>query len=120
MVSEDARFGEWAIVELMGRRRVGGRVSSDQGSLAESTYLRVDVHGLTGPPVMTQFLPWPQAFYCLTITDEETARAVGAMSGGSAPVARWELERPAPRGTPTYGPPDGEVWVDGPEEVNVP
>ena len=41
------------------------------------------------PPFATQFYS-PNALYCVTPTDEETARRVAGLSR-VAPVARWEL-----------------------------
>lgn len=84
----------WAIVELMGHRRLGGRVS--QVEQYGVPMLRIDVPGVDGADVATQFYSGG-SLYCLTPTTEEMARAV-ALKNQPAPVQRWELPAlPAPR-----------------------
>lgn len=78
----------WAIVELMGHRRLGGRVS--QVEQYGVPMLRIDVPGVKpGDDVATQFYGG-SSIYCLTPTTEEMARAV-ALRNQPAPVQRWEL-----------------------------
>lgn len=75
----------WAIVELMGHRRLGGYVSEQE--IAGSAFLRIDVPGVVDA---TQFYS-AGAVYCITPTTEEMARAA---SGRVEPVHRWELPAP--------------------------
>lgn len=90
-----ATFEGWAIVELMGHRRLAGRVTEVQ--LAGAGFIRLDVPGYihtqpTGEQEergqATQFYS-PSAVYCITPTSEEIARAAATTP---APVQRWELE----------------------------
>lgn len=77
-------FAEWAIVELMGHRRLAGYLTEQQ--IGGAGFLRLDI---PGEPAATQFYA-PGSVYCITPTDEATARKVAAL-GRPAPVQRWEL-----------------------------
>ena len=94
------KFEGWAILELMGHRRLAGYVREQE--IAGTGMLRIDVPGEAGY-VATQFYS-PAALYCLTPTTEEIARAV-AKRAQPEPVQRWELP-PArvPAGTTDGGP----------------
>lgn len=83
----------WAILELMGHRRLAGYVREQE--LAGTGFIRIDVPGREGEPVATQFYS-PSSVYCLTPTTEAMARAI-AIRDQPAPVQRWELALPAPR-----------------------
>jgi len=48
-----APFSDWAILELMGHRRLGGYVS--QQEIAGAAMLRIDIPGEDGQPAATQF-----------------------------------------------------------------
>lgn len=89
----------WAIVELMGHRRLGGYVSEQE--IAGAAFLRIDV---PGDQDATQFYS-AGAVYCITPTTEDMARAA---SGRVEPVHRWEL--PAPDRDPD------EADVEGDDE----
>jgi hypothetical protein len=99
-MSDGDGFAEWAILELMGHRRLAGRVSEQE--IAGQQFVRLDVYPdsaplmstLTVAPVVTQFYG-PGAVYCITPTTEAIARHVGAKSLPE-PVARWELPAPEP------------------------
>jgi hypothetical protein len=86
-VAESTAYEGWAIVELMGRRRLAGLVSEVQQYGV--TMLRLDVPGEGETVLATQFYGGA-ALYCVTPTDEETARAVSKL-GRPAPIQRWEL-----------------------------
>jgi hypothetical protein len=92
-LSAAAAFEGWAILELMGHRRLAGRLTEVPGG-ALAGFIRIDVPGEGDAVVATQFYA-PSAIYCVTPTTEETARAVAA-SSRPAPVQRWELPA-APR-----------------------
>jgi hypothetical protein len=105
--TESEAFEGWAILELMGHRRLAGWVSEQ--TIAGAAFIRLDVAdegdpaspGSTYDPssdsyVATQFYS-PQALYCLTPTTKEVALAV-ARFNKPAPVQRWEL--PAAQETP--------------------
>lgn len=95
----DDRFQGWAILELMGHRRLAGWVTETE--LAGQGVLRLDVphesdaadeaaeeHG-EDLWLATQFYA-PSALYCLTPTTEDVARALAARNRPE-PVHRWEL-----------------------------
>jgi hypothetical protein len=126
-------FAGWAIVELMGHRRLAGYVQEVE--LAGAGMLRLDVperppgvctcrstdpdslshedHGPFcflfapegSPPADVHATQFysPAALYCLTPTTEETARRV-AQLGRPKPVQQWELPAPAPEPPSQYVP----------------
>lgn len=79
-------FKGWAILELMGHRRLAGHVQ--EVTLAGAGMLRIDVPGKDGADA-TQFFS-PSSVYAMTPCGEATARKV-AGSGMPAPVNEWEL-----------------------------
>ena len=81
-------FG-WSILELMGHRRLGGRVQ--EATIAGAGVIRIDVPNEEGGET-TQFYA-PGALFSLTPTTEAVARAV-ARTNQPAPVSRFELEAP--------------------------
>lgn len=86
MTAEEV-FEGWAVVELMGHRRLAGFISEQQ--IAGAAFLRLDVHG-TEAEIVTQFYA-PNAVYCITPTTEELARKLGDKARPQ-PVSRYELE----------------------------
>lgn len=103
---EDSAEIGWAILELMGHRRLAGYVREQE--IAGKDMLRIDVPdpGAGSDAVATQFYS-PQALYCLTPTTEAVARATAARARPE-PVTRWELERGADRDEQDI--PEAEVW----------
>lgn len=101
-VSEEQTFASWAIMELMGHRRLAGKVTVQE--LAGARFFRIDIPSratkkedqVENPPefISTQFFG-PAAIYCLTPTTEEIARAV-AVESNPAPINQWELRRLMP------------------------
>jgi hypothetical protein len=90
MRGEQESFEGWAIVELMGHRRLAGRVSEEQ--IAGAAFLRLDIpdpDALDEIGDATQFYA-PGAVYAITPTSEDTARAAAA-AWRPEPVRRWEL-----------------------------
>lgn len=91
MTAEGKLFEGWAILELMGHRRLGGYVT--EVTLAGAGMLRIDIPelvlGETTHAAATQFYP-PASLYALTPTTEEIARAVRSRP---EPVHAWELPR---------------------------
>lgn len=81
-----AGFEGWAILELMGHRRLAGYVREQ--NVAGAGFIRIDVPG-DGADVATQLYA-PGALYCLTPTTEDIARRF-ARSCQPEPVTRWEL-----------------------------
>lgn len=82
----------WAIVELMGHRRLAGLVSRVE--VAGVGMIRLDVPGSDDSPAATQYYS-PSSLYCLTPTTEEIARGL-AVCNSPAPVTRYELPAPKP------------------------
>jgi hypothetical protein len=85
MSEEQNGFAEWAIVELMGHRRLAGYIREVE--IAGKGFLRLDIP--TGESTATQLYN-PAAVYAITPTSEDTARRVAALSQPE-PVQRWEL-----------------------------
>ena len=83
----EQRCDEWCVLELMGHRRLGGKVSEQE--IAGAAFLRIDVPGADGTTAATPFYS-PAAVYAVTPTTEEMARAV-ALAHQPEPVTRWEL-----------------------------
>lgn len=86
-MSDEVKFEGWSVLELMGHRKLGGYVT--ETTVAGAGFLRIDVPGANGEPVVTQFVS-PQSVYALTPVTEAMARAVAARNVPQ-PVARWEL-----------------------------
>jgi hypothetical protein len=83
--------GGWAVLELMGHRRLGGFLQEVE--IAGCPFLRIDV---PAEPPVTQFYS-STSVYCITPTTEEIARALGERTRPE-PVSRYELlpaHRPA-------------------------
>jgi hypothetical protein len=78
----------WAILELMGHRRLGGRVS--EATIAGGAFIRIDVPHPNEAGIFTasQFYS-PSAVYAITPTTEEIACAIAR--GAPEPVSRWDL-----------------------------
>lgn len=94
----EAAFASWAVLELMGHRRLAGYVTEQQ--IAGASFLRIDIPASGGVPAATQFYG-PQAVYGITPCTEETALRA-ARIGRVEPVSRWELPS-APKG-------DEDAW----------
>jgi hypothetical protein len=89
---EKASFEGWAILELMGHRRLAGHLSEQV--VGGASFLRIDVPAADGQAnVATQFYS-PSSVYCITPTTEAIARKVAAGSQ-PAPVTAWELRERA-------------------------
>lgn len=93
-----AAFESWAIVELMGHRKLAGFVS--EVTMFGVVLMKIDVP--CDPPV-TQYYGGPSIF-SLTPTTEELARAA-AKASRPTPVHRYEL-------------PDGDDDDDGDENAD--
>lgn len=91
-MADDDTFREWAVVELMGHRRLAGLVTEQ--TIAGQAFLRIDVPGDEDHTGATQFYG-ANSVYCLTPVTEEMARAA-ALRNNVAPVTRWELAAAKP------------------------
>lgn len=81
-IEDKQTFSEWAVLELMGHRKLAGKVT--EATIAGHGLIRLDI-----PDGPTQFYS-PSSIYCLTPVSEETARAF-AKAHIPEPVTRWEL-----------------------------
>lgn len=86
MANGDAYEG-WAILELMGHRRLGGYIK--QVEQYGTAMVRIDVPGTDGQDPATQFYSG-SSLYCVTPTTEEVARGL-AERIRPAPVNIWDL-----------------------------
>jgi hypothetical protein len=86
-MTDNGRFEHWAILELMGHRRLAGHVTEQE--IAGAAMLRIDIP--SDPPAT----PWysPQAVYAITPTTEDLCRRF-AQQHQPAPVSVWELPKP--------------------------
>ena len=85
-------FRQWAVLELMGHRRLAGMVTEQQ--IGGASFIRIDVPGKeVGEAVSTQFYA-PGAVYCITPTTEETARLFAA-NHQPEPISTWDIRQPA-------------------------
>jgi hypothetical protein len=89
--TETVPFEAFCILEILGHRRLAGRVSEQQ--IAGDMFLRIDIPTPQGTEI-TQYYA-PSSVYCLTPTTEEIARAV-ALRNQPQPVHRFELSTPEP------------------------
>jgi hypothetical protein len=105
----ESTFEGWAILELMGHRKLGGYVR--EVPFAGSGLVRIDVPAKDGKGnTATQFYS-PASLYCMTPVSEEVARRFAATMQPE-PVTRWELP---PRAEHQH--PDDEQERDGEEDA---
>jgi hypothetical protein len=98
----DTNFEEWAILELMGHRRLAGKIT--EATIGGGAFIRIDMPMKDGK-TSTQFYS-PGSVYCITPTTEEIARLV-ALASQPEPVSRWEFPQIEQRAkTPIY---DGDL-----------
>lgn len=86
---------EWCLIEMMGHRRVAGRVTSV--TVAGHGMLRVDVEcqvdaDAGASTIATQFIS-PGSLYAITPMTEDMCRRFTA-ANRPTPVSRWELAAP--------------------------
>lgn len=82
------KFEEWAILELMGHRRLAGKVT--EAAIGGGSFIRIDMPMKDGSN-STQFYS-PGSIYCITPTTEQIARTI-ALESQPEPVNRWELKQ---------------------------
>ncbi|MEO8602657.1 MAG: acetyltransferase [bacterium] len=86
-MAEGTGFEGWAILELMGHRRLAGHLSEQV--VGGASLIRIDVPHGPADAQTTQFYS-PAAVYCITPTTEEVARLVAAKCR-LTPVHSYEL-----------------------------
>lgn len=102
----EGSFEGWAVIELMGRRKLGGYVQ--EATVAGSSFLRIDVPGWNDDTLVTQFYS-AAAVYCLTPTTEHLAKQF-SLTHQPVPFTHWELPSAVP--SVVTGPPDDDFYPD--------
>lgn len=88
MVTEQQPFECWGIVEVMGHRSFGGRVSEQ--TIGGTSFVRIDVAATERQPAFTKFFG-ASSIYCISPTTEELARQYQEGRGSSPPVEEYDL-----------------------------
>lgn len=101
METQSEKYEGWAILELMGHRRIGGYVR--EVTMFGAPMARIDI---PCEPPATQFYGG-SAVFCMTPTTEAIARAA-AKTSVPAPVQHWELPQLAPAPPPAAQDDDGD------------
>jgi hypothetical protein len=96
------RYEGWAILELMGHRRLAGYLREQE--IGGASFLRIDIPSADGEPAATQYYA-PAAVYCITPTTEAMVKEIARINRPE-PVTRWEL-RALPA---TTSPNDDDDW----------
>lgn len=91
MTDQDKGYEGYAILELMGHRRLCGRLS--EATIAGAAFIRIDVPDAEGLET-TQFYA-PQSVYCITPTTEDVVRRA-AKTNSVQPVSAYELRERTP------------------------
>ncbi len=84
----DAGYTGFAVVEIMGHRRLAGRISD--ALVAGAPMLRIDVPDAKTKDLTTHFFA-PHALYAIHPCTEDTARRVASLYRPE-PVAEWDLQ----------------------------
>ena len=87
MSDEQARFAEWAIVDVMGHQRYIGLVTEQV--VAGQGFVRVDIPKTDKQPAWTKLIG-TGSIYAITPVSEEVAKAM-AKHNETAPVKAYEL-----------------------------
>jgi hypothetical protein len=88
MTDSENGIDGWAILELMGHRRLGGRLS--EVTIAGGAFIRIDIpHPNEAGIITATQLYSPAAVYAITPTTEVIACEIAR--GAPEPVSRWDL-----------------------------
>jgi hypothetical protein len=85
---EADQFGEWAVIELMGHRRVAGYATEQR--VAGHGFIRVDVHDAEGVLQVTQIYA-PSAVYCIHPSTRDAVLQLATALKPPPPIQQWEL-----------------------------
>jgi len=100
----------WAILELMGHRKLAGFVTDDMGLVRIDVYTEDPEVRMRAKPIATQWYG-RAAIYCITASTVGLCVEV-ARSHQPAPVGRWELPETSVGSTPPSGIADAEMEPD--------
>ena len=100
-MKEDNTFEGWALLELMGHRRLAGKLS--EAVIGGASFIRIDVYCIQDvEPTLTQFYGG-SSVYGITPVSEVVARRF-AEGNRPVPVSQYELPRPESMEEPPPGP----------------
>lgn len=88
-MSERESYEGWAIVELMGHRKLAGYVSEQ--TVGGAAFMRIDVPASEKHEAATQLYS-AGAIYCITPTTESVVRLI-APKYRPEPVSQWEMAK---------------------------
>lgn len=108
MAEQTETFDEWCVLELMGHRRLAGRVREVQ--IAGSGFLRLDVPAADDTPGATQFIA-PGSVYAIHPVDEQTARLASARFRPE-PISQWEIKALTALPSPRPGDDGYDEWAE--------
>ena len=89
---ENTDFESWAILELMGHRKLAGMVKTE--SLGGAPFIRIDIYSSESKIELTQYYN-PSSIYSITPTFMEVCIKF-TKNNYQQPVQRWELPEPVP------------------------
>lgn len=84
---QDEKFDIWALLELMGRQRIAGKVTEQV--IAGQGFLRCDVPETASNPAFTRFIA-PGSLYAINPITEDVARKY-AENLKVKPIDSWDL-----------------------------
>lgn len=87
---EKQKLQSFAVIEMMGHRKIVGLVT--ESDISGGQLLRVDVLNADGEPERTEYIG-VGSIYCLTIVSEEAAKAI-AVRNSPKPAWAWNLPQP--------------------------
>lgn len=93
---EKEQLKSFAVVEMMGHRKIVGQVK--ESDIGVGQLLRVDVFNKEGKFDRTEYIG-ANSIYCLTIVSEEAAKAAAARNAPE-PAWAWNLPQPKQLGEP--------------------
>lgn len=88
MSEQTATFDQWGIVEVMGHRSFGGRITEQ--TIGGTSFVRVDVPETSRQPAFSKLFG-AGSIYCISPTTEELARQYQEGRGSSPPVSEYDL-----------------------------
>lgn len=84
---QDEKFDIWALLELMGRQRIAGKVTEQV--IAGTGFLRCDVPETKSNPAFTRFIS-PSSLYAINPITEDVAKMY-AENLNVKPIDSWDL-----------------------------
>lgn len=82
------QFDQWALIELMGRQRIAGRVT--EKTIAGAGFLQVDVPETKANPAFTRLIA-PGSLYAINPVTEEVAKFY-AENLNVKPIESWDIQ----------------------------